>query len=143
MARFLRPGTGNRRKRLAVVARKVAGVFRPIGSIWGFGSAFQHGRFSDIDLLVVTSLRRRSLVSDAMHIRRLLDGAVPKWGVPLHILVLTDREASVCPLRDMRLLEQLFCRQAIICRQRRYGAGLLSPTRAGRSVGARSRPRCA
>jgi hypothetical protein len=113
MPKSLKLTIGNRQIRLAYAANKVGSAFRCIQSIWGFGSAFCHGPFSDIDLLIVVSSRSSSLAKDAMHAKRLLDAKAPGWRIPIDMLVLTDREMHERPLRDMDQLKPLFARNSI------------------------------
>lgn len=113
MPKFLKPTTGYRQVRLAKAARKAGSAFRRIQSVWGFGSAFRNGSFSDIDLLVVLLSGPSSLARDARHAKYILNVKVPRWHVPIDILVVTDREKRECPLRDMDQLELLFCRQSV------------------------------
>lgn len=124
MQNFPKLAIGNRHRRLVVVASKTASAFRPIQSIWGFGSAFRQEPFSDIDLLIVLSSGPRSLLEDAIHAKRLLKDKVPRWGIPVDILVLTVREMREGPLRDMHELQLLFRRNLncqVPCSHSRYG----------------------
>lgn len=112
MPRFLRPNIGSRRNRLKAVAKAVTCSFRPIQSVIGFGSSFRPGRFSDIDLLIIVSIRPRYFKTDEARAKGLLKSRLPKWHIPIDVLVLSEREMRNQPLRDMHLLETLYCRRS-------------------------------
>lgn len=111
MRRFPSLAIGNRRARLRTAARGAATAASRIRSVWGFGSALREGSFNDVDLLLVLVRRSQTLVEDADRAARKLKTCCPQWGVPVHVLVLTEREMLDRPLRDMHLLEPLFMRR--------------------------------
>lgn len=111
MRRFPSLAIGNRRARLRTAARGAATAVSRIRAVWGFGSALRAGSFNDVDLLLVLVRRPQTLVEDANRAARKLKTCCPRWGVPVHVLVLTEREMLGRPLRDMHLLESLFLRR--------------------------------
>ena len=117
MPGFLRPAIGNRRNRLKTAAKAAGAAFRPIKSIWGFGSAFRPGGSSDIDLLIVLSSHPRSILEDAVRAKQVLIRLLRRWRIPIDILVVTEREMRGRPLRDMHSLEPLFRRRSNMPRE--------------------------
>ena len=113
MPRFLRPNIGSRRPRLRTSAWAVGSSIPVIRSIWGFGSFFRQGASSDIDLLVVVSVNHDELLEALTQVRTLLRRRTSHWGIPIDMLLLTEREVQSRPLRDMHLLEPLFLRCTI------------------------------
>jgi hypothetical protein len=111
MRRFPSLAIGTRRARLRTAARGAATAVSRIRAVWGFGSALRAGSFNDVDLLLVLVRRPQTLVEDANRAARKLKTCCPRWGVPVHVLVVTEREMLDQPLRDMHLLEPLFMRR--------------------------------
>ncbi len=111
MRRFPSLAIGNRRARLRTAARGAAAAVSRIRAVWGFGSALRAGSFNDVDLLLVLVRRPQTLVEDANRAARKLKTCCPRWGVPVHVVVLTEREMLDQPLRDMHLLEPLVMRR--------------------------------
>ena len=109
MPDFVRPNSGLNGSRIRSEVSKVARKYRNLQSIWGFGSFFLRGRFSDIDILVVFSGKLTEL-TEALEIKRKLQSLMPEWRVPVYVLVLTPREFSTKPLRNMDTLKLLYRR---------------------------------
>ena len=74
---------------------------------YGFGSFFRDQPFNDIDLLFVLDCHEEAILSASKGIRLRLRSASIRLCITFHPLILTAREFSEDPLRDMHELRSL------------------------------------
>jgi|SRR5579871_2971512 len=72
-----------------------------VRAAFGFGSFFRDEPFNDIDVLLVLQQGCQSRLTTFYELKAAFDNFDKKYGVHFDITVLTEREFSERPLRDM------------------------------------------
>ena len=72
-----------------------------ICAAYGFGSFFRSEPFNDIDVLLVVQPVGPSSLRTYYNLKTAFDGLSERFGIQFDITVLTEREFSERPLRDM------------------------------------------
>ena len=110
MQGYIRPDTKNRIRRLKFAIEKTAVKCPAVVGVWGFGSFFRYGRFSDIDLVLVISTKKTELQTQANYAKKIFKHILESWGIRFDIIVLTSAEFRESPLYEMDSLNALYRR---------------------------------
>jgi predicted nucleotidyltransferase len=118
MRKSLRVDSGGTTTELTIAEMRMAIQSLPIGQlgvkrIYGFGSFFRSGEFSDVDLVVIVW----PVVATSVGSYYLLKNEFERVGrdlcVPIDLTVLTEEEFETRPLRDMHELILLHATKSV------------------------------